>query len=304
MIGMALFQGLFDREAHVLEKVRRLVESGTTALDAGSEARATLAFVKALSLLEVRDPNGRFEDFAKAYSEVGEGLLRVRRLESAQAAANHAVELDRENVSALALEADLLVAQGRASDAIRYYDVALRIDPKARDLWQRKGDAYVALAQATEAIQAYMQSVTLDPDDVDGYARVLALRPQDPEIWVRKGDAYRRRNEPDEAQGAYDRALRIESDRKDALEGKALTYLVQGEPQRALRCLDRVIQIDPYDANAWRLRGDVLAASSQNEEALRSYDEALRQRDEDANAWHGRAELLRKIGRASCRERV
>jgi len=84
-----------------------------------------------------------------------------------------------------------------------------------------------------------------DPDDVEGYARVLALHPQDPEIWVRKGDAYRRRNEPEDAQSAYDRALRIESDRKDALEGKALAYLVQGEPQRALRCLDRLTARPP-----------------------------------------------------------
>src|SRR5438046_5879765 len=142
-----------------------------------------------------------------------------------------------------------------------------------------------------------MQALTLEPEGTDGHARVLALSPQDAELWVRKGDAHRRRNEPDEAQSSYDRALRIDSDRKDALEGKALTYVGAGEPQRALRCLDRVIQVDPYDPNAWRLRGDVLAASNQNEEALRSYDEALRQRDADANAWYGRAELLRKIGR-------
>src|SRR3989449_4184965 len=95
----------------------------------------------------------------------------------------------------------------------------------------------------------------------------------------------RRRNELDEAQTAFDRALRINSDTKEALEGKALTYLAAGEPQRAIRCLDRVIQLDPYDPDAWRLRGDVLGASNQNEEALRSYDEALRQRDGDAVAW-------------------
>src|SRR5205823_3097296 len=225
MIGMALHQGLFDRDGRVLEKVNRLVESGLAALDAGSETRAAIAFVKALGLLEVREPAARFEEFAKAFSAVGDGLLRVGRLESAQA-------------------------------------------------------------------------VTLEPDDVDGYARILALSPEDAELWVRKGDAHRRRNEPDEAQSAFDRALRVDPDRKDALEGKALTYLAVDEPQRALRCLDRVIQIDPYDSDAWRLRGDVLAAAKRNDEALRSYDEAIRQRDADANAWYGRAEVLRRIGRS------
>src|SRR5438094_985049 len=143
-----------------------------------------------------------------------------------------------------------------------------------------------------------MQVVNLDPDDVEGYRRVLALVPADAELWVRTGEAHRRRNELDEAQSAFDRALRINSECKEALEGKSLTYLAAGEPQRAVRCLDRVIQLDPYDPDAWRFRGDVLGSSNQNDEALRSYDEALRQRDGDAAAWTSRAELLRKIGRS------
>src|SRR2546428_5542162 len=233
MIGMALFQGLFDREARVLERVNHLVQTGVSVLDAGSEARAAVAFVKALSLLEVRAPTARFEDYAKAFADVGEGLLRVGRLESGQAAANHAMALDRGNVSALALQADILVAQDRATDALGYYEIALQVDPKAKDLWERKGDAHTALGQEPEAVRSYMQAVSLDPDDTDGYARVLALSPQDAELWVRKADAHRRRNEPDEAQSAYDRALRIDSDPADALEGKSLTYLAAGETQRA-----------------------------------------------------------------------
>src|SRR5256884_3717467 len=165
MIGMALFQGLLDREARVLERVNHLVQTGVSALDAGFEARAAVAFVKALSILEVREPTARFEDYAKAFADVGEGLLRVGRLESGQAAANHAMSLDRGNASALALQADILVAQDRATDALGYYEVALRGDPQAHDLSERKGDAHAALEQAPEAVRAYMQAVTLEPGD-------------------------------------------------------------------------------------------------------------------------------------------
>src|SRR2546430_8125668 len=150
MIGMALFQGLFDREARVLERVNHLVQAGVSALDAGSEARAAVAFVKALSLLEVREPTSRFEDYAKAFADVGEGLLRVGRLESGQAAANQALALDRGNASVLALQADILVAQDRATDALGYYEIALQVDPQAKELWERKGDAHTALGQRSE----------------------------------------------------------------------------------------------------------------------------------------------------------
>src|SRR3989442_775039 len=46
MIGMALFQGLLDREGRVLDKATRFVNSGNAALDADAPQRAAIAFVK------------------------------------------------------------------------------------------------------------------------------------------------------------------------------------------------------------------------------------------------------------------
>src|SRR5438876_11804806 len=132
MVGMALHQGLFDRDGRVLEKVNRLVDSGVAALDAGFETRAAIAFVKALGLLEVREPASRFEDFAKAFSAVGDGLLRVGRLESAQAAANQALALDRGSASALGLHADILFVDCRAADALGMYVIAVTIISKVK----------------------------------------------------------------------------------------------------------------------------------------------------------------------------
>src|SRR3989441_2364131 len=258
MIGMALFQGLLDREGRVLDKANRFVNSGNAALDADAPQRAAIAFVKALEILEAQEPAARIEDFQEAYATVGSALLRVGRMESAQSAATHALAANGGSLRALGLQGDILLAQERASDALGYYDAGLRIDPKAKDLWERKGDAHVALEQRPEAIRAYMQVVNLDPDDAEGYRRVLSLVPDDADLWVRAGNAHRRKSELDEAQSAFDRALRINSESKEALEGKAQAYLAGGDSPRAVRCLDRVTQLDPYDPDAWRLRGDVL----------------------------------------------
>src|SRR6266540_5723598 len=188
MTGMALFQGLLDREGRTLEKVRRLVESGGASLNAGAEARAANAYIKALSLLEAQTgPIDGPEEWAEACAKVGAGLLAVGHVESAQAAATEALRSDNANVRALAVQGDLLVAAGRATDAIPYYDGALRANPKAKGVWTRKGNAHASLEQRPEAIRAYIQVVNLDPDDVEGYARVLALVPEDVEMWVRKG---------------------------------------------------------------------------------------------------------------------
>src|SRR5207247_3190594 len=90
------------------------------------------------------------------------------------------------------VQGDLLVAAGRATDAIPYFDAALRANPKAKGVWSRKGNAHASLEQRPEAIRAYIQVVNLNPDDVDGYARVLALVPEDVEMSVRKGEAHAR----------------------------------------------------------------------------------------------------------------
>src|SRR3989442_6771048 len=141
MIGMALFQGLLDREGRVLDKANRLVKSGNAALDADAPGRAAIAFAKALEILEAQEPAARIEDFQDAYATLGSGLLRVGRVESAQSAATHALAANAGSVRALGLQGDIFLAQERASDALGYYDAGLRIDPKAKDLWERKGTA-------------------------------------------------------------------------------------------------------------------------------------------------------------------
>src|SRR6266571_1566396 len=148
MTGMALFQGLLDREGRTLEKVRRLVESGGASLNAGAEARAANEYMKALSLLEAQTtPVGSPEDWAEACAKVGAGLFAVGHVESAQVAATEALRCDTANVRALAVQGDLLVAAGRATDAIPYFDAALRANPKAKGVWSRKGNAHASLEQ-------------------------------------------------------------------------------------------------------------------------------------------------------------
>ncbi|MEK6987711.1 MAG: tetratricopeptide repeat protein, partial [Candidatus Thermoplasmatota archaeon] len=269
---MVLFPGLFDREGRLLEKVNRLTQAGTEHEQKGVDRRALVTYERALGLLEAQHqaPKQRPEEGAEAYASVSGGFLRLGQFDAAQVAATRALTLNGSSVKALGAQGDVLVSQGRAEGALPYYEAALRLDPKAKVVWERKGDAHATLGQRQEAIRAYVQAVNLDPDDVEGYARLVALLPEDADMWVRKGDAHRRRQEWDEANASYDRALRVATDRKDALEGKAQLYLASGQTEKAVRVLDRLLQIDPSDPDAWKVRGDVLAATNRGDEAIRA----------------------------------
>src|SRR2546427_4130899 len=126
MIGMALFQGLLDREGRVLDKANRFVNSGNAALDADAPQRAAIAFVKALEILEAQEPAARIGDFQEAYATVGSALLRVGRMESAQSAATHALAANGGRLRAPRRQGESLVAQERAADGPRYYDSWVR----------------------------------------------------------------------------------------------------------------------------------------------------------------------------------
>src|SRR5437016_8940232 len=104
MTGMALFQGLLDREGRVLDKANRLARAGFASLDANAPARAAGAFLKALGLLEAIEPTARTGDFADSFANVGTALLRVGRFESAQAAATRALSADGGNADGLGLQ--------------------------------------------------------------------------------------------------------------------------------------------------------------------------------------------------------
>src|SRR5256712_11349313 len=129
MTGMALFQGLLDREGRVLDKPNRLARPGFASLDAAAPARAAGAFLKALGLLEAIEPTARTGDFADSFANVGTGLLRVGRFESAQAAATRALSADGGNANGLGRQGGLLVAQGKAPGALSYYGAGRRGRP-------------------------------------------------------------------------------------------------------------------------------------------------------------------------------
>ena len=220
MIGMALFPGLLDREGRGLDRAKKLTVSGGEVAARGSTRRAASANERALGALAAAEQSGG--------ARVSGGFLRIGVVEAARTAAARALTLDRSNVHALACQGDVLVAQGSAGDALPYYDAALRIDPRAKDVWERKGDAHAALKQSPEAIRAYVQAVNLDPDDVDGYARLLALIPEDVDLWIRQGDA-QRLPYPDAAfDGAYTQHVTMNIPDRERFFGEAFRVLKPG----------------------------------------------------------------------------
>jgi tetratricopeptide (TPR) repeat protein len=115
-------------------------------------------------------------------------------------------------------------------DAIRSFELAVRIDPHYVDAWVKKGYAHFHLGEYTLAIASYDKALDIDPDN--------------PEAWNLKGlSFYKMKN--------YDRAIEcsvkaIDADPNDGMSwyNRACYLTLSGRVDEGMEALRRAIEID------------------------------------------------------------
>ncbi|MRN39806.1 MAG: tetratricopeptide repeat protein [Nitrosopumilales archaeon] len=122
------------------------------------------------------------------------------------------------------------MASEKLEDAIRSFDLALRIDPKYVDSWIKKGYAHFHLAQYPVAISSYDKA--LDVDLNNG------------EAWNLKGLAYYRMNNYEKAVAACEKAIDINPNDGMSWYNKACYLTVVGKVDEGMEALKRSIEID------------------------------------------------------------
>lgn len=176
-----------------------------------------------------------------------------------------------------------LARLGKYNEAIKAYDEAISLDPEYVNAWYAKGNNLNNLGRYNEAIEAYDGAIRLDPKYENA--------------WYGKGVNLKKLERYDEAIKAYDEAIRL--DPKDAkawcAKGNALD--MQGKYDEAIENYDEAIRLDPQGANAWYAKGNALNDLGRYDEAIKAYDEAIRLDPKDANAWYAKGNALSALGR-------
>lgn len=198
-----------------------------------------------------------------------------------------------------------LAALGRHDEAIRCYDAALAIDPRAAQIWNNKGSALSALGRSEEAMRCFDQAVIIHPrfamaldnkarelmvrgrqqDALRCYEHVLAIEPQYAEAWQGKGIVLTKMERHDEALRCYDKALALDSKLAGAWHNRGLTLLSLQRDVDALKSFDQALAINPRLAVALDRKAVALAALERYAEAVPCFEQALALNAENANSW-------------------
>jgi Flp pilus assembly protein TadD len=122
------------------------------------------------------------------------------------------------------------MASEKLEDAIRSFELALRIDPKYVDAWIKRGYAHFHLGQYTVAIHSYDKALDIDLNDG--------------EAWNMKGLAYYKMNNYEKAVEACEKAIDINPNDGMSWYNKACYLTVVGRVDEGMEALKRSIEID------------------------------------------------------------
>jgi tetratricopeptide (TPR) repeat protein len=115
-------------------------------------------------------------------------------------------------------------------DAIRSFDLALRIDPNYVDAWIKRGYAHFHLDEYTAANFCYDKALDIDLNNA--------------EAWNLKGLAYYKMKNYDEAIQACDKAIDIDPNDAMSWYNKACYLTLVGKVDDGMEALKRSIEID------------------------------------------------------------
>lgn len=267
------------------------------------------------------------ENPALAWRYRGQILAQAQQHDMALVAYERTLLLEPDDSQTLTRQCEAYVALARSRDAIETCTAALDSDQQWGDLgpaiaWTYQGQAHSQLHQHNEAIFAYDQAISLDPNN--------AL------TWTAQGQVLDQLGRNAEALVSYNRAVAIKADYSQALLGQctlhnrlqtyeialpacdaaidgdgnwqtsslakawnersiALTGL--GEFDEALATINRAVGIQPDYIAAHNHRGTILWYLGHYLQALEANQQALNIDDTYAPAWFNRGVILRAMGR-------
>jgi len=152
-------------------------------------------------------------------------------------------------------------SKGAYDEAIKYYDLALKINPDYVKALNGKGMAFNSKKEYHKAIECY--------------DKALKIAPKDMNLMYNKGFALYNQDKYDLALKCYDKILQIDTKNDKVLVRKADVLYSQGKYDEAIKCYDNVLTYKQNDLFSLYNKGNILNEQRKYKEALECYEKVL-----------------------------
>ena len=263
---------VYQELAFVLDKLGRSPEAAAARSRADAVYDAEILYVRAMRAKGtgrndeaeklLRESVGRDPNLSKAWNDLGELLQAEQRYEEARSTFLRVLEDSPDDSQAIAGLAATLVAQGKAADALGYFQGAVRHGSASPDMLTAMAAIYRDQKNPQAAERAVLQAIQQLPDN--------------PDLLSYLGHLQQSAGKTRESLESYSAALRLDPHKVEALTGQARSLLLQGDAHGALASLRLARSLAPDDAGilkdlilAYERAADPRSAESACRECLR-----------------------------------
>jgi tetratricopeptide (TPR) repeat protein len=207
---------------------------------------------------------------------------------------------------------NVLLQEGRVSDAIGHYEQTLRIKPDCARAENSLGAALYETGTCAEAIEHYQQALRIKPDYAEAhrnlgiafaqtgkiadaiahYQQALQIRPDFVEAHFSLATALQQTGKLDEAVAHYEQVVHLQPDYAEARNNLGVVLVRLGRVSEAVEHFEQVLRSNPDDAEVHYNLGVLLVRLGKVPEAIVHYEQALRIRPDDPKFQNNLAWLL------------
>lgn len=199
---------------------------------------------------------------ARAYNNLGAGLLKEKKWAEAVSAFSEALRLDPSSSSAHSHLGLALSEAERPEEALPYFQQALRLDPKSAQAHNGLGITLHQLGRFKEADEEYHLAIELDPYSF-------------PEAYNNLGQMEHRGGNLEKALRNYEQSFQLDPSDAAAPNNIGTVLFQQKKWEEAAQWFRRAARTDPGFPEAWNNLGSALFLQGKTDEALSAYSRAL-----------------------------
>ncbi len=141
---------------------------------------------------------------------------------------------------------------GKYRKAIECYDIAIAINPLAKEAWSNKGAVLCKIGKEKEGMECLEKAIKIDQQYVFA--------------WANKGNALCDRGEYEEALKCYDNAIKFSPKSPGVWNGRGYILVKLGRKEEAVKCYENAIEF----GMRWNKYGTVASATKRLEELKKS----------------------------------
>jgi tetratricopeptide (TPR) repeat protein/serine/threonine protein kinase len=171
---------------------------------------------------------------------------------------------------------------GNNVKALEAYNQSLKLDPQYAYAYKHRGIVYEKLEEKTKALADYNQALKLDPQYINAY--------------FRRGLFYQNTGDKIKALEDYDQVLQLDPEYIGAYLNRGFLYQNMGENTKALEDYNQVLKLDHGNTNTYYNRAIVYEKLGDSTKVLEDYDQVLQLDPTYTDAYYNRAGFYQKTG--------